>query len=54
MKHLRQLLVLIGFVSLVVLSTPVPRALAQEFVAYERFDVNITVLADGRFTVQAS
>jgi hypothetical protein len=28
------------------------RALAQADVAYERFDVNITVLADGRFTVQ--
>ena len=52
MKQLRQLLFLIGLLGLVAMSVPVHRALAQADVAYERFDVNITVLADGRFIVQ--
>ncbi|MBK8902140.1 MAG: DUF2207 domain-containing protein [Anaerolineaceae bacterium] len=52
MRQIRQLLFLIGLFGLVAMTVPGYRALAQADVAYERFDVNITVLADGRFTVQ--
>ncbi|MCB8976171.1 MAG: DUF2207 domain-containing protein [Ardenticatenaceae bacterium] len=53
MKQLRQIFILMGLIGLLaIMAAPAQRALAQSDVAYERYDVNITVQADGRFTVQ--
>jgi uncharacterized membrane protein YgcG len=47
MKRFLTLLIFLGLLML-----PAGKAEAQTAVQYERYDVNITVLADGRFTVQ--
>ncbi len=50
MKRLPAFLILLSVLGWLV--APRPNVLAQTAVQYERYDVNITILPDGRFTVQ--